>query len=404
MQSFSLTHVSDAVLLRDLAALIACDRMTTAKILAHIAEVDARRLYAPAGYSSMHAYCVGELRLSEDAAFRRIRAARAARQFPVLLVSLAEGKLNLAAVSLLAPHLTEENLEELLRVACCRRKAEIEEYLARRFGPAETLIRHPQSEPQLVLGRVEAANPEPETKGDGSDPSLENPQTPAQAERPCNEAATAILVRARLSRAKLRYAQSLLSHAIPSGDVNQVLDRALDALIHQMEKRKIGATSRTHRIRPTQSKRHIPAHVRRTVWDRDGGQCTFVSANGKRCDEPRFLEFDHVEPVARGGKATIENLRLRCRTHNQLEAERALGAGFMHRKRNELPHATRAQSDDRTRDVLAGLRHLGCRPMDARRAAEYVATIPCATLEESLRTALKFIGGKWTQNRAAPAG
>ena len=91
MRSYSLTHLSDTVLLRDLAALIAHDRVTTAAVLAHIAEVDARRLHAPAGYPSMHAYCVGELRLSEDAASKRIQAARAARQFPALLDALADG-------------------------------------------------------------------------------------------------------------------------------------------------------------------------------------------------------------------------------------------------------------------------------------------------------------------------
>jgi hypothetical protein len=108
MRNYSLTHVSDVVLLRDLAELIARDRLTTAEILAHIAEGDARRLYAPAGYSSMHAYCVGELRLSEDAASKRIHAARAARRFPQLYVALAEGRIHLSGVCLLAPHLTEE--------------------------------------------------------------------------------------------------------------------------------------------------------------------------------------------------------------------------------------------------------------------------------------------------------
>ncbi|HEY2924408.1 MAG TPA: hypothetical protein VGJ98_05510, partial [Candidatus Eisenbacteria bacterium] len=76
MQSYSLSHVGDAVLVRDLVELVAQDRSNTAALLAHIAEMDARRLYAPAGHSSMFAYCVDELRLSEDAAFRRIRAAR----------------------------------------------------------------------------------------------------------------------------------------------------------------------------------------------------------------------------------------------------------------------------------------------------------------------------------------
>src|SRR5439155_17152001 len=133
MRDFSLTHLSDTVLLSDLAALIAHDRVTTAVVLAHIAEVDARRLYAPAGYPSMHAYCVGELRLSEDAASKRIQAARAARQFPALFDALADGRLHLAAVCLLAPHLTVENGEGLMEAATHRRKAEIEELLARLF-------------------------------------------------------------------------------------------------------------------------------------------------------------------------------------------------------------------------------------------------------------------------------
>ena len=88
MRDYALAHLSDAVLLRDLAALVVRDRVTTSTLLAHIAEVDARRLYVPAGYPSMHAYCVEELRLSEDAAYKRIQAARAARQFPALFAAL----------------------------------------------------------------------------------------------------------------------------------------------------------------------------------------------------------------------------------------------------------------------------------------------------------------------------
>ena len=132
MRHHSLTHLSDAILLRELAALVAQDRITTAELLAHLAEVDARRLYVPAGYASMHAYCVEELRLSEDAASKRIQAARAARRFPALLGGLAQGRLHLAAVCLLAPHLTPENAPELIEAAAHRRKSEIEAWLARR--------------------------------------------------------------------------------------------------------------------------------------------------------------------------------------------------------------------------------------------------------------------------------
>jgi hypothetical protein len=45
------------------------------------------------------------------------------------------------------------------------------------------------------------------------------------------------------------------------------------------------------------------------------------------------LEFDHIDPVARGGQPTVERMRLRCRAHNQYEAERIFGTEFMRHKR-----------------------------------------------------------------------
>ena len=130
---------------------------------------------------------------------------------------------------------------------------------------------------------------------------------------------------------KLCELQALLRHAIPSGDVAQVLDRAFDALKREIAKKKFGEARRN--VRPTKTVRHVPARIRAAVWGRDGGRCTFVSDSRHRCEERRFLEFDHVEPVALGGRATVGNIRQRCRAHNQLEADLAFGEMFMERKR-----------------------------------------------------------------------
>ena len=135
MREYSLSHLSDAVLLRDLAEVVRRDRVTTSVLLAHIAEVDTRKLHVPLGYPSMHAYCVGALGMSEESALRRIQAARAARRFPVLFVAVAEGRLHLTAVGLLAPHLTPENVDEFVAAATKRSKVEIETFLARRGAP-----------------------------------------------------------------------------------------------------------------------------------------------------------------------------------------------------------------------------------------------------------------------------
>jgi 5-methylcytosine-specific restriction endonuclease McrA len=123
-----------------------------------------------------------------------------------------------------------------------------------------------------------------------------------------------------------------------------VIDRAFDVLLAQLEKRKFAATSRPRGTpRPSTSKRHIPAAVKRAVRERDGDCCTFVGESGHRCGERRHLQFDHIIPVARDGQSTVENLRMRCRAHNLYEAERLFGTEFMAAKREALP-SSRAQS------------------------------------------------------------
>jgi 5-methylcytosine-specific restriction endonuclease McrA len=404
MPNYVLAHVSDAVLLRDLAALAARDRATTAALLAHIAEVDARRLYVPAGYPSMHAYCVDELRLSEDAAKRRIQAARAARHFPVIFHAIAEGRLNLTGVCLIAPHLSVETARGLIESASNKRKIEIEELLARHFQLPEVRVRlitpvHPEIQQTVSARSGEGHAPEGSTPGEGALahlPELQSVAPPATHERYVLK-----LIIAKTTHERLRHAQALLSHAVPTGDLTQVFDRALDALITQLEKRKLGAGTRRPRRRPagtsaTPGSRYVPAQVRRAVWERDQGQCTFVGAKGNRCKARKLLELDHVDPVARGGQATIDNMRMRCRAHNQFEAERIFGVGFMERKRQEsrlaLGGAHVRAAKEQSQDVFAGLRALGCRADEARRAVLLSESLRGATLEERMRDALRFLG------------
>ena len=139
MRAHSFSHVSDRDLLRQLASLAVQERTTTAELIACIAEVDARRPYLPAGYPSMHAYCVNQLRLSEDAASKRIQAARIARELPAIFAALAQGQLHLTGVGLLAPHLRKGGADELLKASAHKTKAEIEVLLAARFPSSETL-------------------------------------------------------------------------------------------------------------------------------------------------------------------------------------------------------------------------------------------------------------------------
>ncbi len=414
MTRYALAHLTDSALLHDLKSLVSQDRATTAMLVAHLGEVDARRLYAPAGYPSLFAWCIGELHFSEEATCRRIRAARVARQYPTVFDMLADGRLHLTAVDLLAPHLTDENARELLSAATHKSRAGIERLLAERFPRPDlpTLIAPlaPSSYgDQLSPGRViftgsehacpatgelemsshVMAGPESAGSAAGTAPanSFPSPATVMHKVAPLAPERYAVQFTVdQATRDDLAYAQALLGHVVPNGDVAEVFARALKALIAKLEQQKFAQTDRPRRCHASDNARHVPADVKRAVWERDGGRCTFVGENGHRCESRTRLEFDHVEPVAQGGHATVAGLRLRCRAHNQYEAERAFGRDFMNAKRGR---DARPELPEHALEVIPWLRHLGMRPEEARRYAACCSDMPEATLEDRLRHALR---------------
>jgi hypothetical protein len=120
---------------------------------------------------------------------------------------------------------------------------------------------------------------------------------------------------------KLRLAQDMLRHAIPSGDEAAILDRAFTALLAELARTRFAAVESPQPSRGTSpGSRHVPAEVKRAVWLRDLGRCAFLGTDGRRCNERAFVEFHHVRPYAAGGEATVENIQLRCRRHNGYEA------------------------------------------------------------------------------------
>ena len=122
--------LSDDELIQYVKRLAANERQATAQLVAHLAEMDARRLYLGQGCSSLFTYCTRVLHLSEHAAYGRIEAARAARKFPMLLEAVASGALHLTAVTLIAPHLAVENVDRIIAAATHKTKREIEELIA----------------------------------------------------------------------------------------------------------------------------------------------------------------------------------------------------------------------------------------------------------------------------------
>ncbi len=328
VKSYSLTLLQDHELLCSLHVVLSRDHETTADLIAHLAEVITRRLWAAEGYPSMLEFCVRGLHMSEGVALKRIQAAKTANEFPSVFGMVATGRLHLSAVCMLAPKLTAENAEGLLAASVHMSKASIAKLLAERF---------PRPDVPTSIRPLEASSYDPDHTN--SDAPLFQVPTHVPSAKVAPLSAETYELRCTLGKQlheKLRYVQALLGRTVASGDIPAVLELALDALTAAKEKQKFAVTSRPRQHRPedkaTSQGRHIPAHVRRAVLEREGGCCTFKSDRGTVCGSQRGLHFDHIVPFARGGESTAENLRLRCAPHNRLEAERQFGRGFMDRK------------------------------------------------------------------------
>jgi 5-methylcytosine-specific restriction endonuclease McrA len=455
----TLAQLTDDSLHSETKRLVGASNTLTAQLLAHLGEVEARGIHRERACSSLYTYCVYELRMSEDEAQRRCRAARLARQFPILLEMLAEASLHLTGILLLGPHLSDENCGELLARARFRTKREIERLVAEiapgqdvpsrivplhRAGADDWMISPLDDLPrprntwaayvQGLAGEVRElqaglcagqapprASDEEFAAATGGRESSDAPDaretgvcTPAFDERrnesrdesrpvssplPAGAAQpTAPVPPLAEPRYKVQFtadqayvdllqeARNLLQHERPARDIVAVQRRALELLVHKLRQRKYAASGRpgpkapepmngTPRPQPklagapvppsatraqhsappsatplqhsaprsgnharqpapkSQQSRYIAAEVRRSVWKRDEARCTYVDASGHRCREQAGLEFHHEHPHARGGPPSVDNLALRCRSHNELAAERDFGRDVIREKR-----------------------------------------------------------------------
>ena len=352
---FVTEHLSDSEVIAEVSRLAALERKAIAALVSVLAELDARRLYLGQGCSSMFTYCTQVLHLSEHAAYNRIEVARAARRFPIILALLAEGRLHLSALRLLAPHLTESNHKAVLDEATHKSKREVEHIAARlqaRPDVASVVRRLPSKNSHTADPPLAGTAVAPETTPPISNVATARASLPMPSVRPKTEplAPGRYKVQFTVSEEtylKFRRVQDLLRHKVTNGDPATIFDHALTVLLANLEKSKIASTERPRAssFSATRS-RHVPAAMRRAVWKRDGGRCRFQGGAG-RCTETGRLEFHHVIPFARGGPTAVDNLELRCAAHNRYEAEQCFGL-FVRESRTPYAwsYSARASVDD----------------------------------------------------------
>ncbi len=263
------------------------ERRLEVQVLHGLIEVERRRLYLDQGFGSLFAYCVGRLGYCESAAGRRIAAARALKRCPRIEGMLLGGELHLSTVAIAAREIEKD--EAVLELIRGRTQRQVELILASRGRPAQE-----RDSIRAVPGE------------DGVDWEFRFAASPG-------------------FREKFERARSLLSGKHPGGvSLEQVFEAALDEYLE----RRDPVRPRRARHSPRGSGRRsraVPRALRRAVWSRDRGRCTFVGPDGRACGSTWDVEIDHVRPYCRGGDHRLENLRLLCSAHNRRRAERDLG-------------------------------------------------------------------------------
>jgi hypothetical protein len=138
-------------------------------------------------------------------------------------------------------------------------------------------------------------------------------------------------------RDKLERLQALMRPSVPDGDLAKIIEEAVTEKLERLESQRFGKTKAPGKglagARTTPSSRHIPAPIRRAVYERDGGRCTYVDRQGRRCTARKRLEFHHDDPFGRGGVHSLKNIRLACKSHNLHLAECEYGTDKMARYR-----------------------------------------------------------------------
>ncbi len=328
-----------------LVRLLREEQGSLADFLVALADFDRRKLWRELGHTSLFYFLHRELRLSKGAAQNRKTAAELVQAFPEVEAALRAGDLCLSTVTEVAKVLTPENRAEVLPrfFGLSRREAEA---VAVSLRPAEVVPTHDvitalrpaalalrpavpafQPAPAVVDG-LSAAAPEsgtqseelrlsvvvhmdePEAPPSGGSPLSAPPPRSHSVEPLDSELARMHLTVSRRFLEKLEAAKDSLGHACPGGSAAELLERVLDLVLAEHAKRK-GLVAKPRKVPRASKGNSIPAHVKRAVWTRAGGRCECRLGSGEVCGSTERLEFDHFPiPRARGGAATVENIRM----------------------------------------------------------------------------------------------
>jgi hypothetical protein len=379
----NLTSLSNESLLAKTIHLTSEERRITIEVLWCLREVESRLLFAELGFSSVYEFCIQKLGYSEGSAHRRISAMRLLRELPPEIQMQTEEKIKSGILSVTNLSLVhgflklEKKLENKSYSAAeksdliqsiegvSKKNAEkilgdlqpaiIPQEKERVLNSAQTEIKFIASvELMAKLNRIKERTAH-------SDPS---PSYATLFEKMADCMLNKIEARVSLQEKKTgavaepfledvgKNSNSLPKKFVQNSSAQKEFEPSEPAHHESIGSESIGSESKQNESKQSTStpiaftpitsthieylqstfhvtslarsrSRYISAAVRKEVWQRDQGTCTYFHEEPeKKCTSRFGLELDHVKPFAFGGENTAENLRLRCRAHNLLEAQK----------------------------------------------------------------------------------
>ena len=363
----SLRSLSNDTILSRIMRLTRCERSLTLRVLLCLNEIERRKLHHELGYRSMFDFCTKALGYSEPTAGRRIQTARALARYPEIQDLLTAGHVTVCAIARVAGVLAPHNKDKVLARIRGRTLDEVAEIVAE-YKPREV----PRDRVKVIAVAVPAVasaaallpNPSPSVRV--SEPVASKPCAAAASceDRPEIAGEKRFILEFSVDKEfmkKLEQIRSLSGHRLPpNASLEQVFALVMDRMIEsespvaRQARREKRSMRRAPAVSTDSNPRHIPARVRDEVILRDGQRCTYVSPDGRRCDSTRLLQIDHIVPVARGGTARLDNLRVLCAYHNRLEAERLGLPGAPVRGQGAHSDAPRGNADDEDQPARVG--------------------------------------------------
>jgi 5-methylcytosine-specific restriction endonuclease McrA len=286
-----LKKLDDKTLLQRTAEIARREREITVELLRHLAEIERRQLFIEVGHPSLYDYTIKELRLSEGAAYRRIEAMRLIKDVPGAAEKIANGTLSITTAA---------------KVQTATKKT-------------------PKADKEKILASVEGKS----TRETERELSKLDPQGPREFTKWLNENEVQITFSLeKPSFQKMQELQSLRTHK----DVQKTYRVLVTDLVKLGQEnwnplqRDATSAPRSHRVTPDQAWKTVPPTLRREIWARDKGCCTYKApGTDKICGTRDLVQIDHIHPLALGGKNEASNLRLLCAAHNRARAEKTFG-------------------------------------------------------------------------------